>query len=1004
MPPPEALAERLRIAELVGEVSRRFIDLPSAEVHTGIDGALRTIVDAFGFDRGVIAMWSKNGSTFTMTHRYAPGQIRALFEVGDTSPASRLPYLSSEILANREIAFSGGETLPESAVAERVAMQFIGATSAAVLPMVVGGEVIGAVCFFGALPWDTSHLPSLRTVAQIFASALDRKRGEDSLREHTRLTELISDVSRRLVNMPGEIDSALDDALRRVSELCGFLRSVVYEISDDRKTFSSTHRYLSPGTEVLIALGAERPIEELSLVFARADKKRPFFLSKASLPPEAAPERNAFALRNMDHVVVVPLVLEGVLLGILGFEVKEPPTEYFMDALAVLGELFTSAIARSRTERMAAQRLRFEEALAQISARLVKEQPQDFDASVEDALGIVARSLEFDRAVVFELTGDGKFFALTHEWCAGGVQSFRKSMSGLTIEDFGWPLTELRKGRALAFGPREIPPDAVAAQRVLGRDGTRLMAFVPLVVAGELLGCIGLHQTRSGRLLSERQIERLRLVGEIVADAMARRSAEASLKQSEARFAQVVASALDGFVLVNEAGVILECTPQMERILGVPRGEMLGTPFADRFVVPDGARRSWDSPRDLQELAQRIPGKRLELLGKHRDGHEVPIELSISVLDGKLIPVYALFIRDITDRRRAEQVRQQAFDEIARLKLQIEGERDYLREEIREEHHLGEFVGRSDALKNVLMLVDSVASTSATVLIRGESGVGKELVARAIHARSHRANGPLVKVNCASIPKELFESEFFGHVRGSFTGAHKDRAGRFELAEHGTLFLDEIGEIPLALQAKLLRVLQENEFERIGDDRTRRVDVRVVVATNRDLEREAAEGTFRKDLYYRLSVFPVEVPPLRERRDDIAPLAEHFLKLLSTKLGRSGLTFTDTQLRTLQKYAWPGNVRELQHVIERAVILSPRPPLRLDMAVQSPGGPSEPVQRERVLTEDEVRHLERNNIVAALERCDWRVAGGGGAAELLGLSASTLRDRIRSFDIRKPAG
>jgi PAS domain S-box-containing protein len=610
--------------------------------------------------------------------------------------------------------------------------------------------------------------------------------------------------------------------------------------------------------------------------------------------------------------------------------------------------------------------------------------------------------LEFDRALVFELTGEGKYFSLSYEWCEESVQSFRRSMSGLTIDDFGWPLTELREGRALAFGPRDIPAHAVAAQRVLGRDGTQLMAFVPLVVAGEVIGCIGLHRTKSARRLSERQLERLRLVGEIVADAMARRSAEASLRQSEARFSQVVASALDGFVLTNDAGVVLEWTPQMERILGIPRGEMIGAPFMDRFVFENGRARTWESPRDMREHAQKTPGRRIELLGRHRDGQEVPLELSMSMLDGSRSPVYAVFIRDITDRKRSEQVRQQAFDEIARLKTQIEGERDYLREEIRKEHQLGEFIGRSDELKGVLTLVESVASTSATVLIRGESGVGKELVARAIHARSGRSEGPLVKVNCASIPKELFESEFFGHVRGSFTGAHKDRAGRFELADRGTLFLDEVGEIPLVLQAKLLRVLQESEFERVGDDRTRRVDVRVVAATNRDLEAEAAAGTFRKDLYYRLSVFPIEVPPLRDRQEDIIPLAEQFLRIQSTKLGRSGLVLSDAQARLLESYSWPGNVRELQHVIERAVILSPAPPLRLEAALPGGGSSQESSASHRVFTETELRKLERDNIVAALERCDWRVAGSGGAADLLGLSASTLRDRMRSFDVRKP--
>jgi transcriptional regulator with GAF, ATPase, and Fis domain len=305
-------------------------------------------------------------------------------------------------------------------------------------------------------------------------------------------------------------------------------------------------------------------------------------------------------------------------------------------------------------------------------------------------------------------------------------------------------------------------------------------------------------------------------------------------------------------------------------------------------------------------------------------------------------------------------------------------------------------------LKHLLELVDTVGDTSATVLIRGESGVGKELVARAIHGASRRADGPLVKVNCASIPKELFESEFFGHVRGAFTGAHRERTGRFDLANGGTLFLDEVGEIPLDLQAKLLRVLQESQFERVGDDRTRSVDVRVVAATNRDLEAEAAAGRFRRDLYYRLSVFPIEVLPLRERREDIVPLAEHFLDHHGRELGRSGFRLESDHRRLLEGYDWPGNVRELQHVIERAVILSPTPPLKLDLALPVRGHTTAPPTTGKVFTEAQLRDIERENLVQALDRCRWRISGAQGAAELLGVNPSTLRDRMRAFNLRKP--
>ncbi|HEX5418747.1 MAG TPA: sigma-54 dependent transcriptional regulator, partial [Gammaproteobacteria bacterium] len=287
----------------------------------------------------------------------------------------------------------------------------------------------------------------------------------------------------------------------------------------------------------------------------------------------------------------------------------------------------------------------------------------------------------------------------------------------------------------------------------------------------------------------------------------------------------------------------------------------------------------------------------------------------------------------------------------------------------------------------------------------------KELVAHVLHARSPRSNGPLVKVNCASIPHELFESEFFGHVKGAFTGAHRDRVGRFQLADGGTIFLDEVGEIPLELQSKLLRVLQESEYERVGDDRTHSVDVRVIAATNRDLEQAVEAGRFREDLYYRLSVFPIDVPPLRERADDVVQLASHFLERTCQEFGHPPLTLSRQQALLLKRYDWPGNIRELKNVIERAVILSRGKVLRLDLAMAdilnavSPASerPAEG-ESEKVLTEAEMRRREKNNMQSALRLTNWRVSGPNGAAKLLGIKSTTFTDRMKKFGIARPSG
>ena len=380
---------------------------------------------------------------------------------------------------------------------------------------------------------------------------------------------------------------------------------------------------------------------------------------------------------------------------------------------------------------------------------------------------------------------------------------------------------------------------------------------------------------------------------------------------------------------------------------------------------------------------------------------------------GEVMGVLALFargaigadcigwLRMVADHAAAAIVTARAFAEIEALQKRLELENEYLREEVTRAGAFGELIGQSPALEAVARQIDLVAPTDSGVLILGESGTGKELVAREIHRRSQRAGKPLIKVNCAAVPRELYESEFFGHTRGAFTGALRDRAGRFELADQGTLFLDEVGEIPLELQAKLLRVLQEGELERVGEERTRRVNVRLVTASNRDLRAETEAGRFRQDLYYRLSVFPIELPPLRKRKGDIPLLAEHFLRVSARKLGRTAPRLTLAAVHRLQQYDWPGNVRELQHVLERAVITSTGSRLNVELPAASGAGriPEASAAAESVRTVAEIRQLEADNIRAALKAANGKVSGPGGAAELLGLKPTTLASRIKTLEI-----
>ena len=381
------------------------------------------------------------------------------------------------------------------------------------------------------------------------------------------------------------------------------------------------------------------------------------------------------------------------------------------------------------------------------------------------------------------------------------------------------------------------------------------------------------------------------------------------------------------------------------------------------------------------------------------------------VFKGDILGVLAIFtrtrlgqpcldwLRTIADLAAASIANTHAFEEIQTLRGQLELENAYLREEVSEARSFGDIVGHSSALRNIIQQIELVAPTDANVLILGESGTGKELVAQEIHRRSDRSARAMVRVNCASVPRELYESEFFGHARGAFTGAVRDRAGRFELANGGTLLLDEVGEIPLELQSKLLRVLQEGTYERIGEEKTREADVRLIAATNRDLKAEVDARRFRQDLFYRLNVFPIEVPPLRKRKEDIPLLAELFLEKASRRFNRPSNGLSQGNIMTLQAYDWPGNVRELLNVIERAVITSCTGAVRFDLPRPDSGkarktDATPTTSSTTVLSDAEMKQRERENILAALDQTNWRVHGPGGAAELLGMRPTTLASRI----------
>jgi len=441
------------------------------------------------------------------------------------------------------------------------------------------------------------------------------------------------------------------------------------------------------------------------------------------------------------------------------------------------------------------------------------------------------------------------------------------------------------------------------------------------------------------------------------------------------------------------------------RAFGKTREELIGAKFIN--FIPK------ESHEDVyRQITTLIENPRIEIFehevllqGGHK-GWQQWIDHSISDAEGNITELQGVG-RDVTERRLAEESLRQALLEVERLKEQLHAENVYLREEIRHSSEFGDIMGQSAAFTAALREADQVARTDTTVLITGETGVGKEVLARAIHNLSSRSDRPLVKVNCASLPETLIESELFGHEKGAFTGASTTRSGRFELADNATLFLDEIAELPLGLQAKLLRVLQEGEFERVGSSRTIKVNARVIAATNRNLDEEVKRGRFRADLYYRLNVFPIKVPSLRERRGDIEVLARYFVKQLSQKMGKNIDLIADEAMEEMRAYPWPGNVRELRNVIERAVILGRSSVLQLPEKLDKSTAVESSEHEELGLPQQSnnlpsLEALQKRHILEVLDQTYWRVEGEKGAAAILGMNPGTLRSRMKKLGIRKP--
>jgi formate hydrogenlyase transcriptional activator len=639
------------------------------------------------------------------------------------------------------------------------------------------------------------------------------------------------------------------------------------------------------------------------------------------------------------------------------------------------------------------ERLRFETLLADISARFVNLLPDQIDGEIEEAQRRVCECLGLDLAALWQwLVETPRFLTLTHLYRPlGGPPAPERAYAH---EYFPWCLQQLRAGKAIAVSTEAVPAEAARDQEVWRHYGIRSALVFPLSAGGEpFIGVLGFHTVRDERTWPEALVKRLQLVAQVFTNALLRKRADQALRESEARLSLATNAAGAGLwsVEVDTGGVwvsartreLFQFAPDEElhyesffKVIhpddreqvdqavqqALQSGERLSSDY--RIVLPDGSIR-WIVARGQRYL--KANGEPSRLMG-------------VSI--------------DISERKRMEEELQSRLREIEALQKQLEQENISLRDEVKLLSPHAEIVAKSAAMRQVLARVEQVAPTDSTVLLTGETGTGKEVIARAIHNLSRRKARPLVTVNCASLPPTLIESELFGREKGAFTGAMSRMVGRFEVADGSTLFLDEIGDLSLELQAKLLRVLEEGRFERLGSTKSIKVNVRVVAATNRDLEPEVQTGKFRKDLYYRLNVFPITIPPLRERPDDIPPLVWAFIRQFEKRMGKHIRSIPKRSLEALQRYSWPGNARELRNVIEHAMIVSPGATLEVR--------PPTFALAERSHEARNLQEVERRLILRVLEETGWRVAGKAGAADLLGLKPTTLEARMKKLGIHRP--
>jgi formate hydrogenlyase transcriptional activator len=802
----------------------------------------------------------------------------------------------------------------------------------------------------GSVRWirchGRSYLSPEGATQQIMGAFLDiteQKRIEAALTEQLAFETLLADLSARFINLPAnQVDGQIEEAQKRICEALSLDRSMLGQVSPKLGQLAITHSWRAEGMPDNIQVTSQDfPWSDRMILggkeicFARADE----------LPPEAAKDKESYRSQGPKSGVMFPLMTGGKVIGALAFGMERKEREWprpVVERLRLVAEVFANALARKR----ASEELQ----TAYSELRHQKEMLQTIFDHIPVMIGFGAENSELQ--------------LVNQAW----------------EQTLGWTLDEIHRDKLNVM--KEVYPDPEYREQVLEfilNSGGKWADFK--------------NTTRDGRVIDVSwavlHLPDGTSMG-IGQDITERKRAEEALRESEERFRNMADTAP---VMIWVSGTDKLCTFFNKVWLdftGRGMEQEMGHGWAEG-VHPDDLEHcfstysaSFDARRSFR-MEYRI--RRAD--GEYRSFMDEGVPRFTP--DGTFAGYIGSAI-DITELKRASEQLQTAYSEIEQLKHRLEQDNLYLQEEIKLEHH--GVVGGSEKIRFVLKKVEQVAKTSASVLVLGETGTGKELIARAIHTASNRNHRPMVKVNCAALPAALVESELFGRERGAYTGALTREIGRFELANGSTLFLDEIGELPPDLQAKLLRVLQEGEFERLGSSRTIRVDVRLIAATSRNLELAMKEGGFREDLFYRLNVFPVTIPPLRERREDIPPLVWHFVNELGQRMARRIESIHGPTMEAFKNYSWPGNVRELRNVIERFLITSTGTVFRTDWQSIEKPATSAPSQ---VLEE-----VERTHILQILESTGWKIRGATGASNILGLKPTTLESRMIKLGITRP--